>query len=151
MDFNRRYGRTGHLFQGRFHSTPMDENHYWTALRYVERNPLHAGLTKNLENWQFCSASAHLTGMQHPIVPLELEAWEARFGIEKWKEFLELQDAAPDRETRDSLRRLQASGKPLGAPEWIKQLEQRYERKLSWSPPGRPPRAATSVSLPNLF
>ena len=44
MWFNRRTGRTGHLFQSRYHSSPLGDNHYWTALRYVEVNPRRAKL-----------------------------------------------------------------------------------------------------------
>jgi putative transposase len=36
---NRARGWTGHLWQGRFFSSPLDEAYLWAALRYVERNP----------------------------------------------------------------------------------------------------------------
>ena len=44
MKLNRWLERSGHVFQNRFHSSPLDENHYWTAMRYVEVNPRRAGL-----------------------------------------------------------------------------------------------------------
>ena len=49
--FNRQHKRSGHLWQNRFFSCPMDESHAWTALCYVEQNPVRAGLVKNA--WQY--------------------------------------------------------------------------------------------------
>src|SRR5688500_6884392 len=42
--FNARYGKTGHLWESRFHSSVLDESYLWNAVRYVERNPVRAGL-----------------------------------------------------------------------------------------------------------
>ena len=42
--FNRRYGRTGHLWQNRFYSCPLGRTHLLRALLYVDLNPLRAGL-----------------------------------------------------------------------------------------------------------
>jgi putative transposase len=132
--YNRRDQRTGHLFQNRYHSSPVDENHYWTALRYIEVNPCRAGLTESLQDWEHSSAKAHLTGAEDPLIKLALEAWRYRFGPAQWREFLEQTDS--EREAR--LRRAQAGSRPCGAAAWIEQLEQSWHRKLGWSPPGRP-------------
>jgi len=45
--FNRRMGRKGHLWQGRFYSCPLDKIHLYTAIRYVEQNPVRAGLSES--------------------------------------------------------------------------------------------------------
>ena len=37
---NRMHERSGHLWQNRFHSCPLDKRHFWLALRYVESNPV---------------------------------------------------------------------------------------------------------------
>ena len=41
---NARHGWLGHLWANRYFSTPLDETHLWRAVRYVERNPVRAGL-----------------------------------------------------------------------------------------------------------
>ena len=41
--WNARQRSTGHVWQGRFYSCPLDESHLWAALRYVELNPVRAG------------------------------------------------------------------------------------------------------------
>ena len=46
---NARRNRTGHLWQNRFYSCPLDQRHLWIALRYVERNPVRANLVERPE------------------------------------------------------------------------------------------------------
>src|SRR4051812_9724029 len=48
--------RTGHLWQNRFFSCPMDEGHAWRALRYVDLNPVRAGLVGTAWEWPWSSA-----------------------------------------------------------------------------------------------
>lgn len=139
--YNRREERTGHLFQSRYHSTPVDENHYWTALRYIEVNPRRAGLSQTLDDWEHSSAKAHLTGNQDPLVTLAMEAWQFRFGPATWREFLEETD--PEREAH--LRRAQAGSRLCGSAAWTEQWEQTWGRKLRWSPPGRPRKNPVSL------
>ena len=139
--YNRRERRTGHLFQNRYHSTPVDENHYWTALRYIEVNPRRAGLIESLQDWEHSSAKAHLTGTEDPLIKLALEAWRYRFGPAQWRAFLEQTDS----ERELSLRRAQAGSRPCGAVAWIEEMEQTRGRKLGWSPPGRPRKAPAAA------
>ncbi|HJY07891.1 MAG TPA: transposase [Bryobacteraceae bacterium] len=134
MKLNRWLERCGHVFQNRFHSSPLDENHYWTALRYVEVNPRRAGLVEHLESWELSSAKAHLAGAPDPLVPLAEEIGRRRFTAAQWREFLERTDAEKERELRSALK----GSRPCGAPEWIATLEERFKRKLSSSPRARP-------------
>ena len=55
-----RLGRSGHLWQGRFKATTMDEAYLWSALRYVELDPVRAGMVGSAEKWPWSSAAAHL-------------------------------------------------------------------------------------------
>jgi putative transposase len=56
---NKRHGWTGHLWQERFASFPMDERHLLAAVRYVLMNPVRAGLTATPLEWPHTSATAH--------------------------------------------------------------------------------------------
>lgn len=58
---NRREGWRGHLWQGRFASVVLDEAHLLAAVRYVERNPVRAGLVASAGKWPRSSASAPVT------------------------------------------------------------------------------------------
>jgi putative transposase len=57
--FNLKYGLAGHLFQGRPFSTVLNERHFWSAMRYVERNPVGAGMAARPEDYEWSSAAAH--------------------------------------------------------------------------------------------
>jgi putative transposase len=60
VEINRRQAWSGHFWQGRFASSPMDEAHLHVCLRYVELNPVRAGLVARAEEWPWSSARAHL-------------------------------------------------------------------------------------------
>lgn len=54
--YNKKHGRVGHLFQGRFRSEPVDMDTYLlTALRYIHQNPVKAGITKNCAGYRWSS------------------------------------------------------------------------------------------------
>ena len=73
-NFKRR--ETGHVWQNRFFSCPLDGPHTWQALQYVERNPVRAGLVARAEHWQWSSAEAHVSG-RDPTGLLDLADWGA--------------------------------------------------------------------------
>jgi len=57
-----RLRRMGHLWQARFHSTPLvDEKHSWDAALYVERNPVRAGLSRANSAWIRSGASRNFS------------------------------------------------------------------------------------------
>jgi len=59
--YNRRHGKVGHLFQGRFKAILVDREAYLLALcRYVERNPVAAHLVERPQAWAWSSCRAHL-------------------------------------------------------------------------------------------
>lgn len=61
QDFNRRHGKVGHLFQGRFKAVLVDRDAYLLeACRYVELNPLRAELVDRPEAWPWSSYPAHI-------------------------------------------------------------------------------------------
>jgi REP-associated tyrosine transposase len=59
---NARMRVTGHLFQARFSSVVMDEDHLMAAARYVALNPVRAKLVATPEDWPWSSVGAHLAG-----------------------------------------------------------------------------------------
>jgi putative transposase len=72
---NAREDWKGYLWQGRFISYPLDEARAYRAVRYVERNPVRAGLVRRAENYEWSSARAHVKREPHPLLtPSPLEA-----------------------------------------------------------------------------
>jgi hypothetical protein len=61
QSFNRRHGLVGHLFQGRFKAILVDRDAHLLALcRYVERNPVAAGLVAAPRDWRWSSYRTHV-------------------------------------------------------------------------------------------
>ena len=56
---NVRYEWTGHLWANRYYSSALDETHLWTAVRYVELNPVRAGIVSDPVDYRWSSARAH--------------------------------------------------------------------------------------------
>ncbi len=87
---NFREGWRGHLWQGRFGSSPMDERHAVAALRYVERNPVRVGLVERPWEYEWSSAARH-AGVAEGDPLLGDDGWfdELAGG---WREFLLVPD-----------------------------------------------------------
>ena len=80
--YNARWGRTGHLWQNRFHACALGPEHLWRALAYVERNPVRAGMVREAAEYRWSSAAAHLSGAGGDGV-LDMEWWR-REGPADW-------------------------------------------------------------------
>jgi len=131
--WNGRQSSTGHVWQGRFYSCPLDEEHLWEALRYVELNPVRAGMVEKPEQWTWSSTAAHcgLTGAD-PL--LEMERWGSRWSVSQWRSFLA---EAESPAALERLRQFTHTGRPLGGPEFVIELEALMSRPLGARKRGR--------------
>jgi putative transposase len=134
---NRLHGRSGHLWQNRFHSSPMDAQHCLLAMRHVERNPLRAGLCRIARRYGWSSAAAHCGGGD-PWGVLDLAGWRELSGGLDWESALE-----EPVEPRDlgRIRRAMRTGRPLAGDRFLSNLERRLGRRLRPLKVGRPRRA----------
>ena len=145
---NARQGTTGHVWQGRYYSCPLDENHLWEALRYTERNPVRAGMVERPDDYRWSSAAAHRVGEDRSEL-LDLDLWWARFTPVEWREFLENRESETDLEV---IRRATHTGRPLGSAEFVGEWESALDRTLSPGKGGRPRKKPGNVpSVPVLF
>ena len=132
---NRSRNWTGHLWQGRFFSSALDESYLWTAIRYVERNPVRARMVHKAEAYRWSSAGAHC-GLRHDATLADTPAWRRRMdGIGDWSAWLAEGDE-PDQLAL--LRRNVDKGLPCGSEKFIHKLERLTGRALHYRPPGRP-------------
>ncbi len=134
---NFREGWRGHLWQERFGSFVLDEAHLWAAVRYVERNPVRAGLVERAEEWPWSSARFHLGLADEPLV--SRSAALEQFG--DWRRYLSLTDREED---LARFRRHERTGRPVGSDDFIKNLEAATGRALTPGLPGRPRKSAKS-------
>jgi putative transposase len=85
---NRCRGLVGHLWQGRFYSAAMDATHLWVAIRYVEQNPVRAGLAEAAERYRWSSARAHCGVRYDPVLSAN-PVWQRQFeAVGDWSAWL---------------------------------------------------------------
>src|SRR5688572_16527883 len=133
--FRSREGWHGHLWQERFASFPMDEEWLIACARYVELNPVRAGLVRRPEDWRWSSASAHLGLARDPM---------AGSGalLERIADWRALLDGGLDERSLDAIRGRERTGYALGGAAFLEALESRLGRAVGPAPRGRPwPRA----------
>ena len=59
--YNWKYRRSGHLFQDRFKSEPVEDDAYFlTVIRYIHQNPIKAGICKNVDGYKFSSYNEYV-------------------------------------------------------------------------------------------
>jgi len=131
---NFREGWRGYLWQGRFASYPMDGPYTLAAARYIERNPVRAGLVRRAWEWPWSSAAGHVAGLADALVsgggPLPSE-------VKDWRRFLGQEG---DGGELALLRRHGRTGRPLGGLRFMRRLERLLDRRLVPGKPGRPPK-----------
>ena len=119
----------GHLFQERFFSCPLDDSYFIAAARYVERNPVRAGLCKKTEDHKWSSAKYHLgINKKSPLIDSRYDGIPPK---KEWRRFLR-----DDPDNIEILRQQFKIGRPLGSKKFIKKAEKLTGRNLSPQKPG---------------
>jgi putative transposase len=131
--YQKQHRSTGHVWQGRFRAFPIQEDaHLLTVLRYIERNPLRAGLVSRAGDWRWSSLRWHLNPPQLAFLhagpvprPPDWAAW--------------VNAPRTEAELR-ALRRCAQRGTPYGADAWVGQTAARLGLEYTLRPRGRAPR-----------
>ena len=131
---NRMHRRSGHLWQNRFFSCTLDENHFQRALVYIERNPVRACMVRKAWRWRWSSAPAHC-GIENKSELLDISLWKQEISFARWKQLLERPD---DEKLITKLWLSTSRGRPLGSDAFVARLETILGRHLRPLPRGRP-------------
>ena len=134
--WNAAHKSSGHAWQGRFYSCPLDSAHLWIVLRYTELNPVRANLVTQAAAWSWSSAAAHCGDRGAPEW-LEMQAWSNRWSSQTWRDYLACPEARGD---LVAIRRSTHTGRPLGTADFTRALEQTTQRSLTAQNGGRPRR-----------
>ncbi len=131
---NHRQEWTGYLFQGRFASYPMDLTHLMIALRYVERNPVAAGLVAAAADWPWSSARSHIAGRRQRDDPLT-DLTALGDAVPNWRAMLDLgleasSLAGEGLVMAEAIEQRLRTGRPLGTADWIADRESELGRSL---------------------
>ena len=124
-------GVRGYLFQGRFSSCVPDEGHLVAAARYVEQNPVRAGMANVPWDYPRSSARFHMGITVHD--PLVTDRTLLGL-VEDWERLL----LSSDEGRLNSLRKRTRTGRPAGDTAFVARVETITGRDLSKGKPGRP-------------
>jgi putative transposase len=130
MYFNKKKGSPGHLFQGRFFSCLLYEEHLYEAIRYVELNPIRSNIVADLEDYYWSSAYTRLTGN----IGIKLNSIREYLEIDDWKAYLQ---EPVDEGKIEKLKLNTKTGRPLGSDKFIAKLEKKLGIKITIESPGR--------------
>jgi len=123
----------GHLYQGRFKSFPVEKDEYFIQLcRYVERNPLRAGLVDKAEDWRWGSLWIRERGTE------EQKKLLSPWPISPDKNYLKLVNDKEDKDLIKNIRHSVQKGKPLGSASWVTLMAEKLGLNSTLKPRGRP-------------
>ena len=126
---------TGHLWQQRFFSAPLDDEYLWTAIRYIERNPVEAGIVTLAEDYRWSSAKSHCTGSANQNLSKGTRWATLIAQRSNWRAWLG--ETNPQENVR-LLRQRTSRDLPCGSQMFIRQLEEAIGRQIIPHPKGRP-------------
>ena len=136
QDINRRHGWFGHLWQGRFFSSPLDDAYLWFCVRYVERNPVRAGIVQRAEDYPWSSAAVHCRLQADSVITRNSAHWEVFARITDWSAWLAEED---EYQRLEIVRRNVHKNLPCGSGAFVEHLERISKHSLHFRPVGRPP------------
>jgi putative transposase len=132
--YHQHYHSSGHVWQGRFRDFAIQEDdHLLTVLRYIERNPVRAGLVARAQDWLWSSATAMPVGAPwlHPGPVPRTGGW------------LEHVNAPQTEAEVERLRECQRRRRPFGDSLWMVQTARQLGLEASLRPRGRPRKEPT--------
>ena len=147
--YHRCHHSGGHVWQGRFKSPVIqDDDHLLTVLRYIEANPLRAGMVEAAGDYRWSSFPAHGLGRPDPLLdPITVYESLAKTPATRRRRWSAFVHQTPSDEELSALRRSTQVGLPFGHPDWVEQLGHRLGLDLTVRPRGRPRKTPTPAEL----
>jgi putative transposase len=138
--FNRRHGRTGTLWEGRFKSCLVDSDRYvLTVQRYIELNPVRAAMAEMPEAYSWSSARGSLGLVADPLLsfhPVYLALGDGQHA--RASAYREWMDQGIDQEEMHSIRLHLQQERALGHPRFQAMVEKTLNRPVAVRGRGRP-------------
>ncbi len=128
---NRKYKRSGKLWENRYKLHLVDPDYEWVVARYIELNPVRARMITNPTDYHYSSAKKHLKGEKDSIVSKDIIEGKERDYLEFIKEEIKEREL---KQIRDTLKQ----GKVLGSDKFISKVEKRFGGTFRIRGVGRP-------------
>ncbi|MDF1480607.1 transposase [Extensimonas sp. H3M7-6] len=145
--FNRRHGRTGTLWEGRYRSTMIESERYLLAcMAYIDLNPVRAGMAAQAGDWPW-SSYAHYVGLrQDRLVTPHALYWElGNTPFAREAAYAELVQAGISAAQQSALTDATLRGWALGEGDFLAEVQKKSPRRVVRSKAGRPVRMPESV------
>ena len=147
-EINGRYARyrnaidrgCGHVWQGRFYSCPFEALRLASVMRYVELNPVRAGMVRKAGDYAWSSTVIHLGG-RNDLGLVDTADWDREWNAGQWSWMLSHGD-----DEGDAIRVATYAGRPFGGDEFVERLEVKCARRLRPAKPGPKPREEARVA-----
>src|SRR5437868_1757938 len=110
---------------------PMQDEHLLTVLRYVQRNPLRAGLVERAEDWQWGSCAARIT------LSNELKALLAQWPVQRPRRWLQRVNEPQTQAEEEAMKQHIARGRPFRNDLWVAQTAKSLHLQQTLRPRGR--------------
>lgn len=131
---NRKYKRTGKLWENRYKIHWVDPEREWVLARYIEKNPLRAGMVHQAEDYPYSSAKWNLWGSRKGLVNREIVSESKRSG---YREFFHEDDFKEKELTQDINLRIE-QGKAFGGESFMMKLSNLLGMSVDYRKRGRP-------------
>ena len=144
--FNRRHGRSGTLFEGRYRSTLLQpEPHLLPAMAYLDLNPVRTGQAASAADWPW-SSHGHYAGLRQSdwlqTHPLYWALGNTPFA--RQQAYADAVQAGVSQQQHAALGRAVHSGWALGDEDFLAQVQAEADRRVTPGRPGRPRKPAES-------
>ena len=137
---NNALGRTGTLFEGRYRASPVESESYFLAcMRYIELNPVRAGMVDDPANFSWSSHRFNL-GLDRSVLVTPHDEY-VQLGLNpasRAQAYRRLFEKILSAAELEAIREHAIRGRALGRPEFQKTLESKLNRCVTIRPPGRP-------------
>ncbi len=145
--FNRKYQRSGTLWQGRFKASVIDaETYFLLCCRYIEMNPLRASIASNLAEYPWSSYAHHAGLASSSLITDHPLYWAlGNTPFQREMAYQELAAQAISTEQQALIKHALLKGWPLGSTRYVANLEARTERRVAPAKRGRPRKTKTQV------
>jgi putative transposase len=140
--FNRKYERTGTLWEGRYRAIAIETDRYlFACYRYIERNPVRAGMVEDPGDYVWSSYRANALGVRDPLVTIH-DGYRAlgRDDVSRRRAYRALCSTDVEPPTLNAIRRATGGGWGLGSEIFLRELSRRAGRRAGPLPQGRRPK-----------
>ena len=130
---NRKFKRTGRLWECRFHSAVVDtESYLWTVCRYIERNPVRAKIVEKPEDYEWSSAISNVIDKRREFPE---PVWKDHTDR---KEYIKFVNTPGRKKEIEMIKKRTFEGKPIGSSGFMEKIAERLGIVINTRPKGRP-------------